>query len=121
MNIFNSGDLFCLLCGKTFSFEAALAQHLGSNHKKLKEVTTIHSKVPIWNKKQLTFYIETALCVQCYIKRKTYQAKFQRLTVLSVQYMLLLLPKQRKTSYQTLHAEDISEVKKKLYPYSKIQ
>ena len=55
MNIFNSGDLFCSLCGKTFSFEVALAQHLGSNHKKLKEVTTIHSKVPIFNKKELMF------------------------------------------------------------------
>ena len=85
MNIFNSGDLFCLLCGKTFSFEAALAQHLGSNHKKLKEVTTIHFKVPIFNKKKLTcdrYKVAALLCtmytVHCFIKRKTYQAKVSK-------------------------------------------
>ena len=40
-----SGDLCCPFCEKMFSFKAELAKHLGTTHKKLKEITTIHSKV----------------------------------------------------------------------------
>ena len=41
------GDLSCTQCGKTYSTPASLARHMGSNHRKLKEITTIHSKVPL--------------------------------------------------------------------------
>ena len=48
-----SDNLSCPLCEKIFFFKATLAKHLGTTHKKLKEITTIHSKVfpSKWKKK----------------------------------------------------------------------
>ena len=58
-NIF-LGDLCCPLCEKMFMFNAELAKHLGTTHKKLKEITTIHSKVFVFKMKHPKNW-ETAL------------------------------------------------------------
>ena len=42
----NITSLSCTICGKLCTNLAKLARHLGCNHRKLREITTIHWKVP---------------------------------------------------------------------------
>ena len=63
--MFSENNFKCKVCRKTYSNENHLARHIGSNHKKLKEITTVHSKVYSVDNSKAPSMTETYPCLVC--------------------------------------------------------
>eukprot|EP00092_Neocalanus_flemingeri_P024545 GFUD01026619.1.p1 GENE.GFUD01026619.1~~GFUD01026619.1.p1 ORF type:complete len:1642 (+),score=519.71 GFUD01026619.1:27-4952(+) len=55
----------CKVCKKTYSNENHLSRHIGSNHKKLKEITSVHSKVYSVDNSKIPSTSDNFPCLAC--------------------------------------------------------